>query len=106
MLIERINFAEGKHQEQIDSVIELNSFIDLYFDTMGWYALGHHRPEKFLAAIYDRDRHAKFSIEDVEWKWMISQTNGIKIIDTPVFNSQPVTLVEDWGGCECDNCLD
>jgi len=106
VLIEQIHLTEGKHQEQINAKIELKPFIDLYFDTMGWYALAHHQPEKFLAAVFERDRHAKFSIEDVEWKWMIQQSNGIKIIDSPIFNSQPVTLVEDWGGCECDDCLD
>lgn len=105
MLIEQLNIARSKQQARVSPEIKLNLFVDLHFDITGWYALGHHQAEKFLAAVVKQDCHANVSIEHVKWKWMIYQSYEIEIIDVPVRDSQPITLIEDWEECYCEECL-
>lgn len=75
----------------------LKPFVDLYLDTAGWYALGHHAPEKFLAALVERepDFYANFSVTQVQLTWAKFQGNNFEVTDKPVWGSHPITLIEE-----------
>jgi hypothetical protein len=70
----------GTQKAQLNPDLDLKLFMSLYFDTIGWYALGHHDAEEFLAAITERDPHANFSSDQVQLKWAIFEDNNFTAI--------------------------
>lgn len=97
MVISKINIFPRVKTTQDNLKISLKRFVDFYFDTVGWYALGHHEPEKFLAAIVKQEPHVKYSIAQVQLTWAKVEGNDIEVTDTPVEGSQAITVLEDWG---------
>jgi hypothetical protein len=106
MSIAKIALFAPKTKKQATPTIHLQTFVDLYYDTVGWYALGHHDAQTFLATVAQQDPYTHFSTEEVILTWAICQDNEFEITDLPVEGSQPITLVEDWGVCGCEECLD
>lgn len=111
MMLGKLNLFGTREKEQaaIDTEIELKFFIDFYFDTIGWFALGHHEPEKFLATVVKQNPKTHFSVGQVQLTWAKFPDNNVKDIEVtnePVSGSQPITLLEEWGECDCECGMD
>jgi hypothetical protein len=104
MSIAKIALFAPKTKKRASLTIQIHSFVDLYYDTIGWYALGHHDAQTFLATVAQKDPATHFSTKEVLLTWAICQNNEIEITDSFVQGSQPITLVEDWGECNCEEC--
>jgi hypothetical protein len=105
MSIAKIALFAPKQKKVAPPTIQLKTFVDLYYDTVGWYALGHYDAQTFLAAVAQQDPHTFFSAKQVTSTWAICQDDEFEIVDSSVEGSQPITLVEDWGECDCEECL-
>jgi len=107
MMLGKLNLFGSREKTAIatDTDIDLKFFVDFYLDTVGWFAIGHHEPEKFLAAIVQKDANACFSVGQVQLTWAKfpdGDINDIEVTNEPVIGSQAITLVEDWGeDCGC-----
>lgn len=104
MIIAKLDLFAPKTKEQTSPTIHLQTFVDLYYDTVGWYALGHHDAQTFLATVAQQNPYIHFSTKDVTLTWAICQADEFEITDSPVEGSQPITLIEDWGDCDCEEC--
>jgi hypothetical protein len=111
MMLGKLNLFGFREKEKvaIATDIDLKFFVDFYLDTVGWFAIGHHEPEKFLAAILEKDPNARFAIGQVQLTWAKfpdDERNDIEVTKEPVVGSQAITLVEDWGKCDCECGID
>lgn len=97
MFISKLNLLTKVKTYQADSKIALKPFIDLYFDTSGWYALGHYEPEAFLAAVVKQDPYTEFSTAQVQLTWAKFDGNDLEITKFPIDGSQAITFIEDHG---------
>lgn len=96
MFINYLNIRSRHQKPQNTAVIVPKPFIDFYNDTVGWYELGHHQPEEFLAAVTQQDIHALFSAKQVQLKWAKFEGKSFVVTDEHSCDSQPITIVEDW----------
>lgn len=99
MFINKLNLFGAQRNAQADPKISLKPFIDIFFDTIGWYSLGHHEPEQFLRAIVNQNPHSDFSPEQVHLTWAKFEGDNFEMSDLPIEGAQAITLVEDWGEC-------
>lgn len=98
MFISKFKIFSKVKTNQTERNIALKTFIDLYFDTAGWYALGHHEPKAFLAAVVKQQPYAKkFSTTQVQLTWAKFEGKDFEITEVPISGSQAITLLEDWG---------
>lgn len=73
--------------------IAVRSFVDVEMDVEGWYALGHHAPKTFLAAVLEHESPEQLEQNDVEYLWAIFTGNNFELFDQIVPGSSPVTIV-------------
>ncbi|MGH2414296.1 MAG: hypothetical protein ACRDEA_11540 [Microcystaceae cyanobacterium] len=97
MVISKLNIFPRVRQTQANTEIALKSFVDFYFDTVGWYAMGHHDPEEFLRAVVKREPNTPFSLAQVQLTWAKFEGNDFEITDVPMSGTQAITLIENWG---------
>lgn len=94
MIIDKI-FSKTK-TTRVDRPIVLKPFVDLYLDTIGWYALGHHDPHEFLTAVTKKEPYADLSLEQVQLTWANFVESDFEITEFPDEYSQAVTIVESY----------
>ena len=99
IFINKFNFFSKAKKVRVNTEkIVLKLFVDLDEDTIGWYALGHHDREDFLANFARQYPYIKLSCKQVELAWAKFENKGfLELIDRPINGSQPITLVEDLG---------
>jgi hypothetical protein len=80
--------------------IELENFIDFDLDCVGWYAMGHHNSQDFLASLSKKGVNIKpnpeiYHLTSVQRTWAkIDSAIGIEQIDAPSKGAVPITFVE------------
>jgi hypothetical protein len=74
--------------------IELQRYVDIYNDSTGWYALGHHSPKRFLQAIAQQLPNCRFTSESVIRTWAIVTPQSSQIFVEEGERSVPITLIE------------
>lgn len=97
MFISKLHLFSKAKTTQVKREIALKTFLDLYFDTVGWYAFGHHEPKAFLAAVVKQQPYTKFSTTQVRLTWAKFEGNEFEISEVPISGFQAITLLEDWG---------
>jgi hypothetical protein len=102
MLFNWLNLFGTQKNTQLLTYRELQFFVNFDYDTVGWYALGHHDTKEFLAAVAQQDTHTNFSTDQVQLTWAIFKDDNFETFDIPVKGSQPITLVEHWGACDSE----
>lgn len=98
MLINLHNPFSNKIKTQVNKEINIQNFVDLSFDTAGWYALGHYEPKKFLANVIKHDSYySRFSVNQVRLTWakFKGDKNNFEIIDKPASGAVAITLIAD-----------
>lgn len=76
------------------AAIEIKQFLDLELDICGWYALGHHSPDDFLAVILERDSVDLFHVRNVKQGWAKFDGNRFEFVTPPLQGFQPITVLE------------
>lgn len=94
MMLDKGHFV-GSKKKRSYTKIDLKFFVDLDCDTVGWYAIGHHDRQKFLAAVATEDPERHLSVDRVVLTWAMIEGDNFEVFDKPVAGSQPITLVED-----------
>jgi hypothetical protein len=97
MFINRFSAFDNRAKKtQVSEKIHIKSFVDHAFDTAGWYALGHHDPQKFFGVVIERSSdYSRFSPASVRQAWAKIKGDDIKIARHPVQGAVPITLIED-----------
>lgn len=96
MFINRLNIVFKNPKLEVNPKICPKNFVDLYFDTAGWYAVGHHNPEQFLAVVTKHDSYySGFSVAQVKQTWATFNGNDFEITNKPVPGAVAITIIED-----------
>jgi hypothetical protein len=82
------------------SKIELKNFIDFDLDCLGWYAIGHHDSQDFLACLSKKGvnvkcKSEKYHLTLVQRIWVkIDSIIGIEEVDATSEDAIPITFIE------------
>jgi hypothetical protein len=84
--------------------IQLQSFIDIDNDILGFYAVGHHDVEAFWAAVKRQRPEALRDQCRIRYSWLWIYPHGLEAyrnafeeLPESQPGAQPATLVEFWG---------
>ncbi|HAX89145.1 MAG TPA: hypothetical protein DCY91_23485 [Cyanobacteria bacterium UBA11370] len=98
MLINKPNIVDSHEKTQATATpINLKPFVDFWLDTVGWYALGHHEPEQFIAAVVEKEPDCNYTPDQVQLAWAKFKGHDFEVTDVSILGSQAITLVEYWG---------
>lgn len=73
--------------------IVLQEFVDIDWDARGWYAIGHHQPKLFIAAVAKYELTHKLRESHVEQSWARIEGQQVEWFDEPIEGTQPVTFM-------------
>jgi hypothetical protein len=90
MKLSRFNFFKPRRSPQ---KIELQRFVNFDLDTVGWYALGHHRDRVFLAIVKQRGP-LQSPFYEIRRVWAEQIGEGITELESSSPNAQPITVIE------------
>lgn len=76
--------------------IQLKRFVNLELDISGWYAMGHHDPEDFLAAVVEQDAVYPFYVRRVKQGWAKFDGNQFEFLTYPASGFQSITVLESF----------
>jgi hypothetical protein len=84
---------ENSCNSKIATKLTIKKFIDLDLDVIGWYTIGHHHSEQFIAEVRSCVPGYRLYQADVEYVWAEFSNQRMELFDEPSDDAQPVTLV-------------
>lgn len=93
MLTQLLGTLTLQPQPATSAPIAVRNFVDIDMDVEGWYALGHHDPKPFFAAVSNHEMSEQLERNDVEYLWAIFADNNFELFNEPAPGASPVTIV-------------
>ncbi|MBW4618172.1 MAG: hypothetical protein KME17_02145 [Cyanosarcina radialis HA8281-LM2] len=80
-------------QAKAASKIELQEFINIDLDVLGYFAVGHHEPERFLKTV--AKQKGDFPPQErVRWSWAVFEGNKFEEVEELTLGATPITQIE------------
>jgi hypothetical protein len=80
-------------QAKAASKINLQEFINIDLDVLGYFAVGHHEPDRFLKTVAKKEGYF-LPHERVRWSWAVFEGNKFEEVDELTLGATPITQIE------------
>lgn len=88
-----LNFTETKETKAANK-IDLQEFVNIDLDVLGYYALGHHEPDLFLKALAKKEGYIQLSEHEVRRSWAVFKGKDFEEVDELTSGAIPITSIE------------
>lgn len=89
-LLKWVGLTSPHHQQPII----VKTFVDLFLDMVGYYAVGHHDAHAFLAVVAKQEPNFRLSKTEVKWVWAKLDNQSFEEVDELTDGATPITRIE------------